>query len=221
MIERNGLQIRTQKVPKYLVCKCHRDLRGNFWIAYNSATKNDRAKRIADSDSEGSKIPCVSMATLPEGGDFESLITLQRKMIEQNGLQIRTQKVPKYLVCHWQPCPRGGGGGIDSELFCGKFDETNYCTGPGSISVFVPEIERFLWFSRINALTLRKFLIFGIKNFFCAIGMKLAGMVVLYGTHLASKGIGDIFFRFRARGIWIQLAAYSPIVINTPYYYSH
>ena len=39
----------------------------------------------------------------------------------------------------------GGGVGptFDKNIFCGKFDETSFGTGPGLISCFVSEIEPF------------------------------------------------------------------------------
>ena len=39
---------------------------------------------------------------------------------------------------------RGGGGYLfDKNVFCGKFDETSLCTGPGLISALLEKLEPF------------------------------------------------------------------------------
>ena len=55
-----------------------------------------------------------------------------------------------------QLCFRGGGRFSTKNIFCRKFDETSFCTGPALISVFVHELEPFFDFAHTNALTLVK-----------------------------------------------------------------
>ena len=51
----------------------------------------------------------------------------------------------------------GGGVLFGRDLFCGKFDETSFCAGPGLISFFVSEIEAFKDFSLLKFRHLAKF----------------------------------------------------------------
>ena len=37
----------------------------------------------------------------------------------------------------------GGGYLFDKNVFCGKFDETSLCTGPGLISALLEKLEPF------------------------------------------------------------------------------
>ena len=52
---------------------------------------------------------------------------------------------------------QGGGVLFGRNLFCGKFDETSFCAGPGLISFFVSEIEPFKDFSLLKFRHLAKF----------------------------------------------------------------
>ena len=52
--------------------------------------------------------------------------------------------------------PRGGGT-WSKNIFCGKFDETSFCTSFKLISVLLQKLEPFLCFAHTNGLTLRNF----------------------------------------------------------------